>query len=206
MKSRNTIERLYRYRDTLYKLRELGFKRVYSDDLGEAIGAAASQVRKDFSMFEIKGYRRGGYIIEHLLEDLNRIIGKDQVQKVVIVGTGNVGKALMDYTGFTERKIKVVAGFDNNPSKINKKIKPPILPVDGLSKYIKSHKIKIGIIAVPDSAAQDIYNIMASSGIMGVLNFAPISLKEVNNCQVNSVNLRVELETLIYFVNMRGKQ
>ncbi len=203
--NKKCITRLSRYRKALLRLKDLGFVRVFSDTLGEAVGATAAQVRKDFSLFGISGNKKGGYQVDTLLEKLQNILGKDKDQKVIVVGAGNIGTALMQYKGFEREGIKVVAGFDVDSAKVNRKRKIPILPIDELSAYVKKHDIKIGIIAVPDYAAQQVCEMMLSTGIRGILNFAPIRLRGSEDAIVNNVHLQIELENVIYFVNAMNK-
>ncbi|HQP92156.1 MAG TPA: redox-sensing transcriptional repressor Rex, partial [Candidatus Omnitrophota bacterium] len=123
------------------------------------------------------------------------------------VGGGNIGSALMKYKGLEKEGIKISACFDTDPAKFNKKEgNIPILPLEELNNFVKNHKIKMGILAVPDAAAQQVLDMMLSAGIKGVLNFAPIRLRAEGDCVVNNVNLVLELETVIYFIiNGMGK-
>ena len=203
--NKNCIIRLSRYKNALYRLQALGFVKVFSDNLADAVGGTASQVRKDFSIFGISGNKKGGYQIDSLLEKLNSILGKDQLQKVVVVGGGHIGSALMRYRGFEKQGIKIVAGFDIDPSKINRSALVPVLPLEEARAFIKSNGIRIAILAVPDIAAQQAADLICASGIKGILNFAPLRLKAAEGCIINNVNLEIELENLIYFVNVTEK-
>ena len=140
---KKSISRLSRYRKALMKLRDLGFVNVFSDTLGEAVGVSAAQVRKDFSLFGITGHRRGGYHIDDLIDDLQRILGMDHPNDVIIAGIGNLGKALIEYKGFGKEGIHIVAGFEVDPSKIKKKINIPVYPLDMLKEYVEKNKIKL---------------------------------------------------------------
>ena len=203
--NRNSIIRLSKYKNALYRLQSLGFVKVFSDNLADAIGATASQVRKDFSLFGISGNKKGGYQIDNLLEKLNNILGKDTIQKVIIVGAGNIASALMKYKGFEKEGIKIVAAFDIDPTKLKKNNEIPVLPLEELKAFVKENQIRIGILTVPDIAAQQAAQILFSAGIKGILNFAPIRLESPDDCVVNNVNLEHELENLIYFVNVLNK-
>ncbi|MBN2030161.1 redox-sensing transcriptional repressor Rex [bacterium] len=200
--SKKHISRLSKYRKALFRFSELGFVKVFSDTLGEAVGVTASQVRKDFSLFGIHGHKRGGYQIDTLIDKLQNILGKDFEQKVIIVGIGNIGNALIKYKAFENEGIKIVAGFDIDPAKVNRKGTVPIFPLKEIHDYVKKHNITIGIIAVPDIVAQEVFDVMLSAGIKGILNFAPIRYKGAENVFINNVNFQVELENVIYFVNM----
>jgi redox-sensing transcriptional repressor len=201
MANRSCIIRLSRYKNALNRLRALNFVRVFSDNLADAAGVTAAQVRKDFSLFGITGNRRGGYKVDELSEQLHRILGKDQLQEFVIVGVGNIGRALLHYRGMEKSGIRIAAGFDIDPAKYNREENPPVLPLEDLVEFVKSRGLRLGVIAVPDYAAQQVLEIMLSAGIKGVLNFAPICLKAPGGCVVNNINLETELENLIYFVN-----
>ena len=203
--NRNCIIRLSRYKAALYRLRSLGFIKVFSDNLADAIGVLPSQVRKDFSLFGISGNKRGGYQIDALLEKLNSILGKDRQHNVVVVGAGNIGTALIKYGGFEKEGMRIAACFDIDPAKFNRKVEVPVLPLEELKDFVRSNNIKIGIIAVPEIAAQSVLDIMAASGIKGVLNFAPLRLRGTDDLVIHNINLGLELENLIYFVNVKDK-
>jgi redox-sensing transcriptional repressor len=198
---KNYILRLSRYKSALYRFERLGFIKIFSDYLAEAVGVTSAQVRKDFSIFGIHGNKRGGYQISTLIEKLNDILGKNEVQKVVLLGAGSLGSALMKYKNFEKEGIKIEAVFDIDPAKHHQKMPYPILPVEDLEGFVRENQIKIGILCVPDIAAQQMLDVLIKAGIKGVLNFAPIQLKTTEECVVSDVNLEVELENLIYFVN-----
>jgi redox-sensing transcriptional repressor len=176
--------------------------KVFSDNLADAVGATAAQVRKDFSLFGISGNKRGGYQIDALIEKLNGLLGKSEMQEVVIVGAGHIGTALMRYRGFEKDGMKIAACFDIDPAKYNhhQGAGIPVLPLDDLRDFIKARHIKIGVIAVPEIAAQQVLDQMTCAGIKGILNFAPIRLKGASDCVINNVNLVLELETVIYYI------
>lgn len=203
--NKNCILRLSRYKNALYRFKSLGFHKIFSDYLADAVSVTSAQVRKDFSLFGISGNKRGGYQIDLLIEKLNEILGKNELQKVVMVGAGNLGSALMKYKNFEKEGIKIVAAFDIDPAKHNARQPIPVLPLEELEKFVRDNEIKIGLISVPEIAAQHIFDIMIKAGIKGVLNFAPIQLKAPDDCIINYINLELELENLIYFVNARQR-
>ena len=203
--NKNCILRLSRYKNALARFKALGFLKIFSDYLADAVGVTSAQVRKDFSLFGISGNKRGGYQIDALIEKLNDILGKNELQKVVMTGAGNLGSALMKYKNFEKEGIKIIAAFDIDPAKHNVKLPVPVYPLEELEMFVKENNIKIGIISVPDIAAQHTLDIMLKAGIKGILNFAPIQLKASEDCIINNVNLELELENLIYFVNAMQK-
>jgi redox-sensing transcriptional repressor len=203
--NRGCIIRLSRYKNALVRLKSLNFVRVFSENLADAAGVTATQVRKDFSIFGITGNRRGGYKVDELIEQVNKVLGKDRLHRFVLAGIGNLGKALLGYPGFQASGIKIVAGFDIDPTKYHAESDVPVLPLQDLGGYIREHKIEFGIVAVPDFAAQQVMELMVSAGIKGILNFAPICLKGPEGCVINNVNLVTEIENIIYFVHSAEK-
>ena len=201
MTNRSCVIRLSRYKNALLRLKSLNFVRVFSENLADAVGVTATQVRKDFSIFGISGNRRGGYKVDELIDQLNRVLGKDKIHEFVIVGIGNLGKALLHYGGFERSGLKIVAGFDIDATKWSTDTQVPVLPLEQLTDYIRKNKIEFGIIAVPEFAAQQVLELMIPAGIKGVLNFAPICVKGPEGCIVSNINLVTELENIIYFVN-----
>ncbi len=206
MVNKKVVARLSSYRTALLRFHELGFVKVFSDTLAEAVGATSAQVRKDFSLFGISGNKKGGYQTDVLIEKLQSLLGKDRVQPVIVVGIGNIGTALLKYRGFEDEGIRIVAGFDLDPAKVNRKLKVPVLPADEMPDFIREQHVAIGIIAVPDAAAQAVCDTLVATGIRGILNFAPIVLRAEEGVIVNNVNLQNELENVIYFVNTLAKQ
>jgi len=203
--NKNYIIRLSNYRNALKRFKKLGFIKVFSDNLADAVGVTSSQVRKDFSLFGITGNKKGGYQVDELTKKIDSLLGKDRVQSVVLVGAGKIGKALINYKAFEPEGIRIVAAFDIDEKEINRKTPIPVLPLDEVTSYIKKNKIEIGIIAVPESSAQAVLDMIIEAGVKGVLNFAPIHLRGKEDTIINNANLRLELENVIYFVNALGK-
>ena len=199
------INRLSCYRNALKRLKNVGFIKVFSENLADAVDVTSAQVRKDFSIFGISGRTKAGYQVDELIKRLDYILGKDRIQKVILVGAGNIGTALMNYKGFESEGIKLIAAFDINLALHKSKLSIPILPLEDLEKVVKKNKVEIGIIAVPDIVANQVLDCMLAAGIKGVVNFAPIKLRGNEDTIINNVNLRQELENVIYFVNAAGK-
>jgi redox-sensing transcriptional repressor len=196
---KNNLKRLFTYRLCLIGFKRKGFDRVYSYTLGESAGASAEQVRKDFSVFKITGNKRGGYKIDELLSAIEDIIKHQEDQYMIIVGMGNIGRALVQYKRFKLRKMIIVASFDVDPSKQSKRWNIPVLPMEMLEDIIKKFHVKVAILAVTEISAQDVANRLFDLGIKGLLNFAPIILKTPDDVVVNNINLCDELESVIYY-------
>ncbi|MBP7162941.1 MAG: redox-sensing transcriptional repressor Rex [Candidatus Omnitrophica bacterium] len=200
--NKNSIPRLVQYKYVLKKVLTSGSERVYSNELADAIGITSAQVRKDFSLFGITGNKRGGYSVPDLLNIIQRILGSHPGQDVIIAGMGHLGIALSNYKGFETEGIHIKAGFDIDPGKCGTGGNIPVYPFSECERYISSRDIKVGILAVPADAAQRVLDVMIRGGIEGVLNFAPVHLMSYRPCVIHDVNLMVELEFLLYFVNV----
>lgn len=195
---KRNIKRLLLYRLCLHRFKELGFEQVFSYTIGAAAGVGAVQVRKDFSQFGIKGNKRGGYNIDELLDKLNNLFGNEQ-KNIIVVGMGNIGKALAQYSPrFKNKNLQIVAGFDIDPAKQKKVFGIPVYPLNKLPVIIELKNVKTAVIAVPAHMAQEICNILIENGILGILNFSPIILQVPDMVIVNDINLSNELESIIY--------
>ena len=201
MHDKNQVVRLSRYRHALIRLKALNFTKVYSDNLADATGVSAAQVRKDFTIFGISGNKLGGCEVDELVKKLNDVLNKNETHKFIEVGAGNLGKALLYYPGFSKSGIKIIAAFDVDAAKHDRNADIPVLPIEELHDFVKKNNIKYGIISAPDHAAQQVLVRMLAAGIKGILNFAPIFLKGPEDCIINNINLELEIENMIYFVN-----
>lgn len=199
---KGNIKRLLQYRICLLKFKELGFSNVYSYNLGREAGVSAEQVRKDFSIYGLKGNKKAGYRIDQLMDKLNKLFGMEQVHHTILVGMGNIGNAISNYNNhYIEENINIVAAFDIDPTKQNKKLGVPVLPLENMQEIIEKYKVKTAILAVPSIVAQSVCNYLVINGIKGILNFAPIILKAPKRVFINNINLGNEIESLIYHVN-----
>ncbi len=205
--------RTTRYYRILNRLRSLGLEKVFAHNLADAAGVSATIVRKDFSLLDIQGQKRGGYEITDLLESLATILGKtDEPQNIIIVGCGRIGKALMHYNGFEADGIKVVAGFDSDPLVYSDSTHPiPVYPISSIEEVVNAFQVKVAILTVPESATADIYQRLIEAGISGVLNFSPITLKPLKHelkvqPVIQNVNIGLELEQIFYQLQFPKKE
>ncbi len=201
MTIQNRINRLLSYKHMLKRFKSLGLVKVFSDNIADPLGISASLVRKDFGTFGITGSQKGGYTIEDVLAKINEVLGSNEIQQVIVVGAGRIGEALMSYKGFHRDGIKIVAGFDIDLKKIRKNGEIPVKPIEELEDFVRSHNISVAILAVPDIAAQQMFEILKTADIRGILNFTPVKFKSTENFTVNNFNIENELVNLIYFVN-----
>ena len=202
------IQRLVRYKNILLKFKSMGLSKAFSDNLGDAAGVSSSLVRKDFSLAHLAvGNKRGGYPIDVLLQRLDALLGTQALQRIVIVGCGKIGTALLNYKGFANENIEVVAGFDNNPARINPAATPiPILPVSQLAAFVKEQDIQVAVLAVPENAAAGILDQLAAAGVQGVLNFSPVQLKAGSALFIQNINIAFEIENLFYYVRFNQRK
>ncbi len=202
---REVVNRLSRYKNALEKLRSLGLARVFSDNLADVLGVSAALVRKDFSVFGLSGNKRGGYKVEELINQISHILGRDEPQKVIIVGCGKIGTALMNYNGFSHQRFHLVAGFDVNPAKFDPHGHIPILNLSQMPSVITAEEVRFAILTVPEAVASGVADTLLSLGIRGILNFSPVPLKDTGDCVIHNINIALELENLFYLARLSAK-
>lgn len=179
---------------------------ISSTEMSEMTGISSYQIRKDLAFFGEFGKRGVGYPVKELVHSLKTILGSSRKWDIVIVGAGNLGEALLRYKGFQKRGFYVKAVFDYDESKIGKVIcGVKILHVHDLVRFLKKWKIKIAIIAVPADAAQFVVDQLVLGGIQSILNFAPTALKYPDGINLNSIDISIELQRMIYFLNQKIK-
>ena len=194
------IYRLLNYKNLLNRLKGIGFVKVFSDNIADTLEISPSLVRKDFREFGITGAQKGGYSIESVLQKINEVLGIDKKHKVVIVGAGRIGQALMNFPGFAKDGINIIAVFDSDPEKTNEKANVPIYHINLLPEFIKKHGVKLAILAVPENAAMGCLDALETSGVKGILNFTSMNLKS-SKIVINNVNIGNEIENLIFSVS-----
>lgn len=197
------VRRLSLYLRQLEAFKRKDRRTVSSKQLGESLGLTDAQVRKDLAYFGQFGHPGIGYRVEELIAQVRRILGTDKVWDVLLVGAGNLGRALMSYKGFSAKGFRLVAVFDADSSKAGKKYGPFIIqPMGELADTVQKHPIRLGIIAVPADHAQDVADQLITAGIRGLLNFAPVSISVPPGIALNAVDLAVQLEQLSFQVNV----
>lgn len=198
---RKAIYRLSIYQRCLRKLLENGMETVSSSALAKAAGVKSSQLRKDLGYFGQFGTRGLGYSVEELLTAIRELLGRSQFQPVVLVGAGNLGSALLRYSGFEKEGFEVVAAFDAFPDTVVKRgITTPVLAIEEMLAFIRTKEVRLAILCVPAENAQEVTNDLVGAGVTGILNFSPSVLQVPDAVTVNNVDLALELENLSYFV------
>lgn len=195
-----TTGRLSVYLRCLTFLEGLGQKTVSSHEMADRFHLNSAQIRKDLACFGEFGTRGVGYDVVRLKTQLVETLGIDRTRSVVIVGAGNLGMALADYSGFNTNGFHIVAMVDADTAKTGRASRGgiPVQPWERLSEIVRRNRVEIGVIAVPADAAQSVYDALADAGIHAVLNFAPIQLKLRPEVKVKSVDLRINLESLSF--------
>jgi len=201
------VRRLSLYLRQLEAFARNGRKTISSKQLGQSLGLTDAQVRKDLAYFGQFGHPGIGYRVEDLIAQVRRILGTDKIWNVLLVGAGNLGRALMSYKGFDAKGFHLVAVFDNDPAKVGKKQGAfTIEPLAKLREVIERESIRLAMIAVPADAAQEIADQLVEAGVRGLLNFAPVSLRVPAEVALNAVDLAVQMEQLSFQVNVPGGQ
>ena len=183
----------------------MGVEKVFSYTLSNETGVTSDQVRKDFSEFDIKGNKRGGYHINELLEKMEKLFHRNTDNNIVLIGMGNMGLALSKYSKFVQRNMNIVATFDIDPFKQKVRSGIPVYSMNRLKEIIDRFNVKVAIIAVPEISAQEVADELIRHGITGIMNFAPVLLKVSPDVIINNVNLCDELESVIYYVHSQLK-
>ena len=195
------IGRLPVYLRALQRLAEKDIHTTSSQELGEIVGISAAQIRKDISQFGEFGKQGTGYAIPFLIEKLQDILKVDRVWEVVIVGMGDIGHALAHYQGFANRGLHVKMVFDNDPKKIGQKIGEfEVFDTALIPEKIKQHKIKLAMITVPASSAQDVAEQLVKAGVKAILNYAPISLNVPEGVKVQYIDPVTHLQRMTYYL------
>lgn len=195
--SLNTLQRLPSYLTFLHSILENEQLNVSAKQVADALGLGEIQVRKDLASVSSGGRPKVGYVTRELISDIETFLGYHEINDAVIVGVGNLGRALLSYGGFKDYGLNIVAAFDHNKSVIGAEISGhTVLSTDELSSICKKKKIRIGIITVPAKHAQSVCDRMVESGILAIWNFAPTMLKAPPHILVKNENMAASLAVL----------
>lgn len=200
-----TVARLPVYLRALNALLDADIQTCSSEELATAAGVNSAKLRKDLSHLGSYGTRGVGYDVEYLRYQIAREIGLTQDWPVVIVGIGNLGHALANYSGFSSRGFRTVALLDADPSRQGEQVAGlPIRAFDDLERIVEEHHVAIGVIATPAVSAQSVCDRMVATGITSILNFAPRVLTVPTGVDVRMVDLSSELQILAYHEQRKG--
>ena len=196
------IKRLPRYYRYLGDLLENNITRISSTELGRKMNVTASQIRQDLNNFGCFGQQGYGYNVETLYSEIKKILGLDKEYNMIVLGSGNIGQALVKYEGFKTRGFRIIALFDNNPSLIGSKIQDlAVTDIATLADFIKKNQIDIAVLALPKNNAPDMAKIVIQHGIKAIWNFSSADLRTPKDVIVENVQLTDSLMTLSYQLN-----
>jgi redox-sensing transcriptional repressor len=202
-----TIARLSIYLRCVDQLVDADVETVSSQQMAKRFNLNSAQIRKDLAYFGEFGVRGVGYNVRELRQYVVEILGLDRERRLVIVGAGNLGSALCHYSGFSGGNFLVVAVLDSDPSRTGDPTPAGLLveDVERLPEIVAQRQVEIGIITTPAAAAQAVCDQMVDSGLRAILNFAPIRLQAPDSVLVKSVDLKVHLEELSFFLAHAGE-
>jgi redox-sensing transcriptional repressor len=195
------IGRLPIYLRALTQLSQQGHEITSSHELGQRLGISSAQIRKDLSHFGEFGKQGTGYQISHLMGQLKQILQVDREWTMIVVGAGDLGRALAHYGGFVERGFRVVAIFDNDPSKIGTGSGDlKVVDIARMRDVIREKNVKIAMIAIPAQAAQPVCDMLVEAGVRAILNYAPITVSVPDNVHVQYIDPVAHLQRMTYYL------
>jgi len=195
------IKRLSLYSRVLQNLAMKNVTKVSSKELSEQLGQNPAQVRKDLAYFGQFGIPGVGYYVADLRAQIKKILRTDREVRVAVVGVGNLGQALVSYTGFSREGFRIVGAFDADPEKVGLTLRDaPVYHIDELEERIRQLGVEIIVLALPREAAQIVADRVVQSGITAILNFVPTRIVVPSGVKVHYVDLTIEMESLAYYL------
>lgn len=200
--SRAVIRRLPRYYRYLGELLENGVERISSNDLSKRMKVTASQIRQDLNNFGGFGQQGYGYNVKYLYTEIGKILGLEEDHNIIIIGAGNLGQALANYTAFENRGFILKGIFDVNPRLQGVSIRGvPIRMMDDLKAFVQNNNIDIAVLTIPKEKAIEVANMLVDNGVRAIWNFAHTDLNLPDNIVVENVHLSESLMQLSYNIS-----
>ncbi len=200
--SQAVISRLPRYFRYLGELKDAGVERISSQELSELMKVTASQIRQDFNNFGGFGQQGYGYNVEYLYKEIGKILGLDKKHNFIIVGAGNLGRALGNYMNFERRGFIFRGMFDKNPDLVGRDVRGvKVMPMEEMETFVRENDIDIAVLTIPKTSAEEVANRLAQNGIRAIWNFAHVDLNLPDGIQVENVHLSDSLMKLSYNIN-----
>ena len=197
--SQAVIKRLPRYMRYLTEMRAKGVVRISSQELSDQMKVTASQIRQDLNLFGGFGQQGYGYNVDNLIREIGSILGLDQSHDIIVIGAGNLGRALAGYANFENRGLFIRALFDIDPEHTVKHVRGlPVYPMDQLADYLQHNRVDIAVLTVPKTAALSVAQQLYAGGVRGFWNFAHLDLELPNDAFVENVHLSDSLMQLTY--------
>ncbi|MEX0592063.1 MAG: redox-sensing transcriptional repressor Rex [Nitriliruptoraceae bacterium] len=198
-----TVTRLPLYLKVLVDAAESGIATISSDELARAAGLNSAKVRKDLSFLGTYGTRGVGYHVAELTTEISQVLGLTGDRRVIIVGVGNLGRALASYTGFDRRGFEVVALLDADPSKVGTRLGDHVIEaIDDVEQIVAERHVTFAVISTPADHAQRVVDHVTAAGVTAILNFAPVHLEVDDHVSVRTVDLSTELQILSFYEQM----
>ena len=194
--SKSVLKRLPGYLAYLKSIPDSASPNISATALANALGMGEVQVRKDLAMVSDGGRPKIGYRRESLIEDIEQFLGYDNTTDAVLIGAGKLGQALLDYKGFDEYGLNILAAFDLKPAIEQTESGKPVLPMDKLESFCRSHKVLMGVITVPAANAQEVCDQLIRIGIKAIWNFTNTHLDVPANILVQNENMATSLAVL----------
>ena len=195
------IRRLPLYARSLRYLLEEGKNSISSQELGERINVTAAQIRKDLSYFGEFGKQGIGYDVEKLLSQIEQILGLHQEWSLVLIGVGNLGRAIAGYEGFRSKGLHIVALFDADPRRVGEQVEGfEVHSYEDATAYIRDNNVKMAIIAVPAPNAQSVTDMLVSAGVRAILNYAPVVVQAPDGVWVRHIDPVREFQSMTYYL------
>ena len=196
------VRRLPMYYRHLRELEKAGVVRISSQELGERMNLTASQIRQDINCFGGFGQQGYGYHVSNLKERIGEILGLNHQYHVIIVGAGNIGRAVANYAGFKKEGFNIQAMFDVSPALVGIDVHGTLVqPMDKLDQWLSAHQVDIAVLSVPSAYAQETADALVRGGVRAIWNFAPVDLNLPDGVAVNNVHLSDSLHILTYRMN-----
>jgi len=196
------IRRLPLYLRTLKSLQDQGQSVTSSQEIGDKWGISATQIRKDLSYFGEFGKQGTGYDVRYLQEQLQQILQVDSTWNLALIGAGDLGRAILHYSGFEEGGFSIVAVLDKDRDKIGRRIgKLKVLDIAKLPEVIKEHRVQIAIIAVPTNDTQEVADALVNVGVKAILSYAPIPLSLPAHIRVQHIDPLIGLQSMTYYLD-----
>lgn len=201
------IDRLPVYARALTAMQRQGREVVNSQELGERLGVTPAQIRKDLSYFGRFGKQGRGYNVGRLLEELREILGLTREWPMVLVGVGQLGRAILGYGGFVPQGFRIVQAFDVDATIVGTTVDGlTVMGVNALPEALKRQHVEIAIVAVPAATAQSVIDILIRAGVKAILNYAPIAAQAPPNVQIKDIDPVLALQSMTFYVKNAGSK
>jgi redox-sensing transcriptional repressor len=201
------IDRLPIYARALTALERAGRDVVSSQELGATLGVTPAQIRKDLSYFGRFGKQGRGYSVRRLLEELRQILGIDREWTMVLVGVGQLGRAILQYGGFAPQGFRILAAFDSDAGVVGETIEGlTVQPADDLRKALDAVHVDIGIVATPAATAQQVIDALIACGVRAILNYAPIAAQVPAGIHIKDIDPVLALQSMTFYLKSNAAQ